>query len=70
MKKIVNILIIASVVALSGNSVLAKKQQVDENLLASKKQKEIQIVEPDNVKVNHKTEIKKMKSNAKSKAKS
>lgn len=64
MKKIVNILIIASVVALSGNSVLAKKQQVDENLLASKKQKEIQIVEPDNVKVNHKTEIKKMKSNA------
>ena len=41
MKKIVNILIIASVVALSGNSVLAKKQQVDENLLASKKQKEI-----------------------------
>lgn len=58
-EKIVNILIIASVVALSGNSVLAKKQQVDENLLASKKQKEIQIVEPDNVKVNHKTEIKK-----------
>lgn len=72
MKKILNTILIASVLSLSANFVLAKKvKSVDETMLAAKKEKEIQIVEPEkNVKVNHKKEIKKLKSNARSKAKS
>lgn len=72
MKKVINTILIASVLSLSANFALAKKaKSVDETMLASKKEKEIQIVEPEkNVKVNHKKEIKKLKSNARSKAKS
>ena len=72
MKKILNTILIASILSLSANFVLAKKvKSVDETMLAAKKEKEIQIVEPEkNVKVNHKKEIKKLKSNARSKAKS
>lgn len=72
MKKILNTLLIASVLSLSANIAMAKKSKaVDETMLAAKKEKEIHIVEPEkNVKVNHKKEIKKLKSNAKTKAKS
>lgn len=72
MKKVLNTILIASVLSLSANIVFAKKvKNTDEIMLASKKEKEIHIVEPEkNVKVNHKKEIKKLKSNAKTKAKS
>lgn len=73
MKKILNTLLIASVLSLSANVAIAKKaaKTIDETMLAAKKEKEIHIVEPEkNVKVNHKKEIKKLKSNARTKAKS
>ncbi len=65
MKKILNTILIASVLSLSANFALAKKSQVSDEALLAKKQKEIQIIEPEKeVKVNHKREIKKLKSNA------
>lgn len=72
MKKILNTLLIASVLSLGANIAMAKKSKaVDETMLAAKKEKEIHIVEPEkNVKVNHKKEIKKLKSYARTKAKS
>ena len=48
MKKVINTILIASVLSLSANFALAKKaKSVDETMLASKKEKEIQIVEPE-----------------------
>lgn len=72
MKKVINTILVASVLALSANFADAKKSKApDEAMLAAKKEKEIQIIEPEkNVKVNHKKEIKKLKSNAKTKVKS
>jgi len=68
MKKIFNVILIASVLSLSANFAYAKKSKtVDENLIA-KKDKEITIVAPEKTKVNKKREIKKLKYNAKSKA--
>ena len=68
MKKLLNILLLASVLGMSANCVLAKKS-VNNDLIA-KKEKEIQIVEPDNTKLNEKREIKKLNSNQKSRLKS
>jgi len=74
MKKILNAILIASIITLGADFAIAKKAEqakVDETLLAAKKDKQIQIVEPEkNVKVNQRKEIKKLKSNAKSHAKS
>ena len=48
MKKVLNILLIASVITLGSNFAVAKKTQAtDENMLAAKKEKEIQIIEPE-----------------------
>ncbi len=59
MKKIYNVILIASVLALGSNFAFAKKAKVNDELIASKKEKEIQIIEPEKeVKVNHKKEIK------------
>lgn len=69
MKKILNILLIVSVLGMSVAPGLAKKKSVDENLIA-KKAKEIQIVEPEQEKINKKKEIKKLNSNQKSRIKS
>lgn len=71
MKKIYNVILIASVLALGSNFAFAKKAKVNDDLIASKKEKEIQIIEPEKeVKVNHKKEIKKLKSNQRSKVSS
>ncbi len=71
MKKIYNVILIASVLALGSNFAFAKKAKVNDELIASKKEKEIQIIEPEKeVKVNHKKEIKKLKSNQRSKVSS
>lgn len=72
MKKILNAILIASIITAGTNLAFAKKaKNVDETMLVSKKEKEIQIVEPEKeVKINKKKEIKKLKSNAKNKAKS
>ena len=68
MKKFLNILLLASFLGMSVNCVFAKKS-VNNDLIA-KKEKEIQIVEPDKTKVNEKKEIKKLNSNQKSRLKS
>ena len=68
MKKILNIILVASVLAIGTNCALAKKN--NETDLVAKKGKEVVIVKPEKVKVNAKKEIKKQKSNAKNKAKS
>lgn len=101
MKKILNVILIASVLAIGSNISVAKglfkKDQkvqtntevqavepsnevaVQDNLIArgdksKKKSKDkkdkVQIIEPENVKVNHKTEIKKLKLNENTKKKS
>lgn len=71
MKKIYNLILIASIFALGSNFALAKKSKVNNDLSALKKTKEIQIIEPEKeVKVNQKKEIKKLNSNQKTKAKS
>ena len=68
MKKILNIILVASVLVVGTNCALAKKSsEVD---AVAKKEKEVVIVKPEKVKVNAKKEIKKQKSNAKTKAKS
>jgi outer membrane protein len=64
MKKLFNIIIVASILSAGTNLAYAKKlKSVDEN----KNNSEVRIVEPENVKVNQKREIKKLKSNAKTK---
>ncbi len=70
MKKIFNVFLIASVISLSSSITLAKNVKNENEMMLAKKSKEITIVEPEKVKVNHKKEIKKLRSNAKSKAKS
>ena len=68
MKKILNIILVASVLVVGSNCAFAKKtNDID---LVAKKEKEVVIVKPEKVKVNTKKEIKKQKSNAKNKAKS
>ncbi len=69
-KKIFNLILIASVTALSTNLSYAKKTVKNDETLIAKKEKQIQIVEPDKTKVNKKREIKKLKSNQKTKVKS
>jgi outer membrane protein TolC len=64
MKKLFNIIMVASILSAGTNLAYAKKlKSVDEN----KNNSEVRIVEPENVKVNQKREIKKLKSNAKTK---
>lgn len=70
MKKVLNIILIASILALGTNTVIAKRVKTDENSAKMKKNQEVRIVEPDNVKVNQRKEIKKLKSNQRTKAKS
>ncbi|MCM1338690.1 MAG: TolC family protein [Muribaculaceae bacterium] len=71
MKKIYNLILIASVLSLGTNVGFAKKVKADGELLASKKEKEIRIIEQEKaVKVNKKTEIKRLKSNQRTKASS
>lgn len=82
MKKIFNVFLIASVIALGSTGVFAKKVKTEkvktdnvksetvnseQRTLLAKKEKPITIVEPEKEKVNHKKEIKRLKSNAKSK---
>lgn len=66
MKKIFNIILVASVLVVGTNCAFAKKTS-DETLLA-KKDTEVVIVKPEKEKVNVKNEIKKQKSHAKTKA--
>ena len=68
MKKILNIILVASVLAIGTNCALAKK--TNETDLVAKKEKGVVIVKPEKVKVNTKKEIKKQKSHATTKAKS
>lgn len=68
MKKIFNVILIASVLAIGSNFAVAKKVKNIDNSLVAKKDKEIQIVDEKEQKVNHKTEIKRLKSNEKTKA--
>ena len=72
MKKILNAILIASIITAGTNFAFAKKAKTaDESMLAAKKYKEIHIIEPEKeVKVNQRKEIKKLKSNAKTKVKS
>lgn len=73
MKKVLNLIIAVSILSLSGNCVFAKKvaKNPDKALHGAKKEKEIQIIQPEKeVKVNQKREIKKLKSNAKTKVNS
>lgn len=67
MKKIFNVILIASVLAVGSNFALAKKSANTD--LIAKKNKEVQIVEPEkhDIKVNHKKEIKKLKDKQKTK---
>lgn len=69
MKKILNAILIASIITAGTNITFAQKaKSVDESMLAAKKEKEIYIIEPEKeVKVNQKKEIKKLKSNARKK---
>lgn len=64
MKKIFKVLLIASVLTISANFACAKKAPKNSDLIA-KKDSEIHIINPEVVKVNHKREIKKQKSNDK-----
>ena len=68
MKKIFNVILIASVLAIGSNFAVAKKVKNIDDSLVAKKDKEIQIVDEKEQKVNHKTEIKRLKSNEKTKA--
>ena len=68
MKKIFNVILIASVLAIGSNFAVAKKVKNIDDSLVAKKDKEIQIVDEKGQKVNHKTEIKRLKSNEKTKA--
>ena len=68
MKKIFNVILIASVLAIGSNFAVAKKVKNIDDSLVAKKNKEIQIVDEKEQKVNHKTEIKRLKSNEKTKA--
>ncbi len=68
MKKIFNVILIASVLAIGSNCAVAKKVKNIDDSLVAKKDKEIQIVDEKEQKVNHKTEIKRLKSNEKTKA--
>lgn len=68
MKKIFNVILIASVLAIGSNFAVAKKVKNIDDSLVAKKDKEIQIVDEKEQKVNHKTEIKRLKSNEKAKA--
>lgn len=68
MKKIFNVILIASVLAIGSNFAIAKKVKNIDDSLVAKKDKEIQIVDEKEQKVNHKTEIKRLKSNEKTKA--
>ena len=71
MKKIFNTILILSIISLGANYAQAKKTKPVEEDLVAKKEKEIQIIEPEKeVKVNRKKEIKKLNSHAKSKLKS
>ena len=64
MKKVFNTILIASVLVLSSNFAVAKKAKPSDSELIASKDKEIHIIEPEKeVKVNQKTEIKKLKSN-------
>ena len=67
MKKILNIILVASVLVVGTNCAIAKKSTEVDTVV--KKEKEVVIVKPEKVKVNAKKEIKKQKSNAKTKAK-
>ena len=68
MKKIFNVILIASVLAIGSNFAVAKKVKNIDDSLVAKKDKEIQIVDEKEQKVNHKTEIKRLKYNEKTKA--
>lgn len=68
MKKIFNVILIASVLVIGSNFAVAKKVKNIDDSLVAKKDKEIQIVDEKEQKVNHKTEIKRLKSNEKTKA--
>ena len=68
MKKVFNVILIASVLAIGSNFAVAKKVKNIDDSLVAKKDKEIQIVDEKEQKVNHKTEIKRLKSNEKTKA--
>lgn len=68
MKKIFNVILIASVLAIGSNFAVAKKVKNIDDSLVAKKDKKIQIVDEKEQKVNHKTEIKRLKSNEKTKA--
>ncbi len=68
MKKIFNVILITSVLAIGSNFAVAKKVKNIDDSLVAKKDKEIQIVDEKEQKVNHKTEIKRLKSNEKTKA--
>ena len=71
MKKVFNTILIASVLVLSSNFAVAKKAKPSDSDLIASKDKEIHIIEPEKeVKVNQKTEIKKLKSNQRTKTKS
>ncbi len=68
MKKILNVILIASVLVLSANVSLAKRLSKEEK---AAKKNAVQIVEPEKeVKVNHRKEIKKLRANQKTKVKS
>lgn len=69
MKKIINTLLIASFLTVGTNYAVARKTDNTDELLSSKSKK-VQIVEPEKRKVNQKKELKKLKSNARTKAKS
>ena len=61
MKKVFNTILIASVLVLSSNFAVAKKAKPSDSELIASKDKEIHIIEPEKeVKVNQKTEIKKL----------
>lgn len=71
MKKIFNLILVLSIISLGINIAQAKKVKPAAADLVAKKDKEIQIIEPEKeVKVNQKREIKKLNSNQKSKMKS
>lgn len=72
MKKVLNLILCVSVVAFGMNSsfAISENPNANENLKIAKKDEKIQIVKPDNRKVNQKHEIKKLKLNAKSKKES
>ncbi len=70
MKKVLNIVLIASVLVAGSNFAFAKKSSDSGTIPASKNGKEVVIVKTEKVKPNLKKEIKKQKSHAKTKEKS